>query len=268
MTSSDEEYDKENVADERSDVLDAYYSHLGKTDHGIIYMGATRRKFISALQWISNIVFFVNGIMGLIDICMSPSDPQYYLYLNQASAAAAGYPSVQSHIGWIPYAVLIAVSLGFSLTAAFLELRCYSSKAVGLDLKWSIYAYYSFNEKTVLKSLNRAQISFSPHGNCYDNYYYIIPFYHALLLGLLFLHIANDFNILSFTSLIVVFAYTTFIILFVYMARTYLYPLSEIDRLKRIQKYQMKINNDLKNQSTSESEEYTTSDSSISSEEE
>jgi len=265
MSSSDEESSETTItiADERSDVLDAYYSHLGKTDHGIIYMGKTRRKFISLLQWLSNITFFANGIMGLIDICLSPSDPQYYLYLNQASAAAAGFPSVQSHIGWVPYAVLIAISLGFSLTAAFLELRCYSSKAIGLDLKWSIYAYYSFDEKTVLKSLNRAQASFSPHGNCYDNYYYIIPFYHAVLLGLLFLHVANDFNIISFTALIVVFAYVMFIILFVYMARTYLYPLSEVDRLKRIQKYQMKIKHDLRRQSSSESEseEYTASSS-------
>lgn len=248
MSSSDD--DRVGIADERSDVLDAYHSYLGKTDHGIIYMGSTRRKIISVFQWISNIIFFVNGIIGLVDICLSPSDPQYYLYLNQASAMAAGYPYALSHIGWVPYAVLISVSLGFSITAAFLELRCYSTKAVGLDLKWSIYAYYSYDEKTVLKSLNRAQSSFSPHGNCYDNYYYIIPFYHAVLLGLLFLHIAQDFNILSFTSLIVVFAYVMFVILFVFMARTYLYPLSEIDRLRRIQKYQMKINRDIQNQSS------------------
>lgn len=249
---SENEDDERNefLSGKKTNVYDAYFSNLGKPDHGIIYMGSTRRKVISLFQWLSNIVFFANAIMGLVDICMSPSAPQYYLYLNQAAATAAGYPFAGSHIGWVPYAVLIAISLGFSITAAFLELRCYSSKAVGLDLKWSIYAYYSYDEKTVLRSLYRAQQSFSPHGNCYDNYYYIIPFYHAVLLGLLFLHIANSFDILMFTSLITVFGYTIFIVLFVYMARTYLYPMSEIDRLKRIQKYQMKINGDIQRQSS------------------
>lgn len=231
---------KTTVNDDFPDLIDTYYSNLGKRDHGITYINLTRRRIISAFQWISNIVFFCNGIIALVDVCLSPAGNQYWLYYNQASAAAAGYPSVQSNIGWVPYLILTAVSLGFSLTAAFMELRCYSIYAIGLDLKWSIYTYYSYDEKVVIKSLENAQRSFSPHGNCYDNYFYITPLYHIVIFMLIFLHVFYDFNIISFTPVIIIFSYSLFVILCIYMGKLYFYPLKEIERQKRIKNYQIK----------------------------
>lgn len=228
------------LTDDFPNLADTYYSNLGKRHHGITYIGPTRRKIISAFQWISNIVFFCNGIIALVDVCLSPAENQYWLYYNQVEAAAAGYPSVQSNIGWVPYMTLTAISLGFSLAAAFMELRCYSIYAIGLDLKWSIYTYYSYDKKVVLKSLENAQKSFSPHGNCYDNYFYITPLYHIVIFGLIFLHVTYDFNIISFTPVIIIFSYTLFVILCIYMVKVYFYPLKELERLKRIKNYRKK----------------------------
>lgn len=224
----------------KSSVYNIYYNNLGKNDHGVLYMSIIRRQIISFFQWISNLVFFANGIIALVDICLTSAEPDHWLYTNAASAAAAGYPYESSSIGWVTYAVLISVSLAFSLTAGFMELRSYNIKSIGLDLKWSIYPSYSYNEKVIADSIERAQKSFSPHGTSYDNYFYLAPLYHMLLFALIFLHVFSGNDVISFTPLIVILAVILFVILCVYMTQVYFYPDREFQRFEKIKNYKNK----------------------------
>ena len=201
---------------------------------GIIPIGLTRRKVISGLQWCSNFIVFVLGIIGLVDICMASAHPDYYVYYTFDSAAAAGYPFQYSAVGWIPYLVLEICAVGFSLIAAILELRCYFMRLVGIDLKWDIMPFNFIRRKTVERWLIQAQQSFSPHGVSYDNYFYFAPLVQIVIIALLGLHLTFGFDVISFTPLFVVYGFCLFIILTVYMAKLFIFPFRELDRYRAL----------------------------------
>ncbi len=210
---------------------------------GLISIGIVRRKIISVMQWISNFISFVIGIVALVDISLASPRRDYYVYYTYASAAAAGLPFQPSVIGWIPYAVLQSCVVGFVIVAAIMELRCYSIKMVGIDLKWDIYPFKFINIYTVKKSLKQAQDSFSPHGSCYDNYFYFAPLVNIVILGLLGVHITFGFDVMSFTPLFVTYSFCLFIILLVYMIKLFVFPKKEIERYRRLEELTNTIEN-------------------------
>lgn len=208
----------------------------------IVPIGIKRRKAISAFQWCSNFMVIIIGIIALVDVCLAPTSADNYVYYTESSALAAGYPFAASSIGWIPYLVLQCCSVGFILFAAALELRCYPLRLVGIDLKWDIYPFNFIHKRTVRKSLWQAQQSFSPHGSCFDNYFYFAPLVQIIIIALMGVHLTFGYDIISFTPIFVTYAFCLLIILMAYMAKLFIFPLKEIVRYDMLKQMSKKSN--------------------------
>lgn len=237
LTSSDEDEDDRNELLERENdgLSESYFSSLYEENKPkkLMIMNLKRRQAISACQWISFFLFMVIGIIALVDVCLAPSDPQYYLYLNIDNAVSAGQPYAYSHVGIVPYIVLQSVITFFSCLGGLLEFGCYNYKFFGIDMKWSIYPIKLLkNNKRVIAAIERAQASFSPYADCYDNYFSYVPLLHLSILSLMFLHITFGYDIISFTPIFTSFAFLLCIIVFFYMLKTYKWSWHDLERFK------------------------------------
>jgi hypothetical protein len=203
---------------------------------GIVSIGIVRRAWISFFQWISNFVCFVMAVMAIVDISLANPRPDYYVYYTSQSAGAAGYPFQGSHIGWIPYIVLQSIAVFFICLAAIIERRCcISFKTIGTDLSWDIFPFKQTNLALVKKTIWQAQNSFSPHGACYNNYFYYAPLVEIVVLIFNAVHVFFGFDIIAFTPIYATYGFILFVILSCYMFKTYFMVNREIQRYKRLE---------------------------------
>lgn len=197
----------------------------------LIRMSLTRRRIVSGCQWTSNILLYVMGILGLIDILIAPTGNSHYIYLSASEAAAAGFLGFHGSIysEWV-YFVFECVSFGFMCLAFFLELRCYRLRMMGCDLKWDVFPISMIDDQFVIDSIQQARLSFSPMGASYDNYVYFLLF-HVMLFILIFFHIfIQSWNILFFAVLFVVLTVWSLVIVTLYMHKTYFLSNEEFRR--------------------------------------
>lgn len=190
----------------------------------------TRRRIISAFQWSSKILWYVLAIMALIDIGIAPNENKYYLYLNQASATAAGYPFHGSIYGAWPYFVIQTVAFGLMCAGFFVEWRSYSVRMMGVDVKFDVIPIFLLDDQYVIDSIMQAKYSLTPFGAAYDNYVYFLLF-QAMMFFLVFFHIfIEGWDMMFFCVLYVIFGFWSFIIDVFYMVKLYFYANREYQR--------------------------------------
>lgn len=213
--------------DENRDSAISFY----KKEHRMHRMSLTRRRIVSGFQWSCKGLLYVLAIMALIDIGIAPSSNNYYIYLNQQTALAAGYPFHGTIYGgpW-PYFIIQTVSFGLMCAAFFIEWRSYSVRMMGVDVKWDVMPIFLLSDKYVINSIKQAKYSLTPFGAAYDNYVYFMLF-QAMLFFLVFFHIfIEGWDMIFFCVLYVVFGFWSFIIDIFYMTKLFFFSNHEFNR--------------------------------------
>lgn len=182
----------------------------------ILPLTYSRRLIISLMQWFSNIVFFACSILALVDIATKSAYPPDWLF-GPTDKIPPGYIAISSSFSIIVYGVLLLVSAGVSAIAAFIEIRIYGMRYVGMDLNWTLPIQKTVEEALVKmsESMTRAKSSFSLYGKSYQFYFFFYPLCLLLLIVCVIIVYATNKNVIMVTPCIVIVGMFIFLYLFI-----------------------------------------------------